>query len=357
MALTAKARRAAQRRGSEVNDVASAYTNPVTGKPLSGKALLAKLFQGESGGRVGAVSSAGARGTGQFMPGTRQAVLKATGGKVDPWRSEDDAARAAVLHLKGKLGHRKGLEGYNPGGGQDYVNYILRQKVGDVGGGKGSKSSPGRRSTGTPPRLVANTTTTPGVDNSALRQSLKLDYLQKRGKPGALLSLATGLGDARDTPATKKTTYDVQGGTQQSSSSAPTGSSGGNPLVESAKRRADKIDKAKVPYKWGGGHGAKVSLKGGVIPMDCSGAVSAVLGINPRVSGQFEKFGSPGAAPGGKGITIYANPEHVLMQIDGRFWGTSKSNPGGGAGWIPASKVSKEYLSRFTVRHMKRSAL
>lgn len=77
-------------------------------------------------------------------------------------------------------------------------------------GGKGGKSSPGRRSTGTP-RLVANTTTTPGVDNSALRQSLKLDYLQKRGKPGALLSLATGLSDARDTPATKKTRYEVKG--------------------------------------------------------------------------------------------------------------------------------------------------
>ena len=66
-------------------------------------------------------------------------------------------------------------------------------------------------------------------------------------------------------------------------------------------------------------------------PLDCSAAVSKVLGIDPRVSGDFERFGSPGRAPKG-GVTIYANKGHVLMEIGGRFWGTSKSNPNGGAG-------------------------
>jgi hypothetical protein len=50
-------------------------------------------------------------------------------------------------------------------------------------------------------------------------------------------------------------------------------------------------------------------------------------------------------------VTIYANAEHVLMEIDGHFWGTSATNPGSGAGWIPREHVTAAYLSRFTVRH------
>ena len=109
--------------------------------------------------------------------------------------------------------------------------------------------------------------------------------------------------------------------------------------------RASKMDKMRKPYLWGGGHGPTPDMNG---PWDCSGAVSAVLGVNPRVSGQFAAWGKPGR---GKHVTIYANAEHVLMEIDGRFFGTSGSNPGGGAGWIPRTAVSKSYLSRFTARH------
>ena len=110
-------------------------------------------------------------------------------------------------------------------------------------------------------------------------------------------------------------------------------------------KRANLIDAAQQPYKWGGGHGAKPTMEG---PWDCSGAVSAVLGVDPRVSGQFARWGAPGR---GKQVTIYANDEHVLMEINGRFFGTSKTNPGGGAGWIPRSAISKQYLARFTARH------
>jgi hypothetical protein len=110
-------------------------------------------------------------------------------------------------------------------------------------------------------------------------------------------------------------------------------------------RRADRIDSKHLPYAWGGGHGGKV--KEGT-PVDCSGAVSEVLGVDPRVSGEFTKWGKGGR---GKNVTIYANGEHVLMEINGHFWGTSNSNPGGGAGWIPRTAISKAYLSRFTARH------
>ncbi len=215
-------------------------------------------------------------------------------------------------------------------------------------------ASPGG-SQGSPGRVVANTTTTPGVDNSALRQQLRLDYLDKRGKdPGALLGLITGIGQARDTAPTTKTTYSIQGGTQQGN--AQPSVDGENPIVARAQRRAEKIDAAKKPYLWGGGHAGKVSLKGGVAPLDCSGAVSAVLGIDPRVASQFKSFGSPGRAPGGRGISIYAADDHVLMEIDGKLFGTSGSNPGGGAGWIKRSDLPKGYLNRFTVRHLSRSA-
>jgi hypothetical protein len=50
-------------------------------------------------------------------------------------------------------------------------------------------------------------------------------------------------------------------------------------------------------------------------------------------------------------VTIYANAKHVLMEINGHFWGTSATNPGGGAGWIPRSAISPQYLRNFTARH------
>jgi hypothetical protein len=117
--------------------------------------------------------------------------------------------------------------------------------------------------------------------------------------------------------------------------------------------RANAIDAKRLPYQWGGGHSGKVDPKHPV-PLDCSGAVSAVLNIDPRVSGDFERWGKPGE---GGVATVYANPKHVLMKIRGRdgqwhFFGTSASNPRGGAGWIPAEKITSDYLKNFTARHV-----
>src|SRR5215831_12717296 len=104
--------------GPLVNGVAKRYG-------LDGTTLLGKLINGESSGRMDAVSSAGARGPAQFMPDVRNSFLKTYG--VDAFRSPGEAVYAATLHLRGKLGHGLGLEGYNPGGGKQYVNYILSQ--------------------------------------------------------------------------------------------------------------------------------------------------------------------------------------------------------------------------------------
>lgn len=110
---------------------------------------------------------------------------------------------------------------------------------------------------------------------------------------------------------------------------------------------ANRLDSQHFPYKWGGGHeSAKVPLE----PVDCSGAVSYVLqqgGVNipSMVSGSLMNAGKPG--PGV--VTVFANPEHTFMRIGGRYFGTSQSNPGGGAGWMPAP--SPAYLASFTQRH------
>lgn len=161
---------------------------------ISGTQLLARLTAGENAGRMGGnPSSAGARGAFQFIPSSRQMMIDQHG--VDPWADADQAARAAVIHLKSWGGG--GLEGYNPGGGQSYVKYILGQRTSGVP--KGSSGGGGGGTT-------TKTTTTPGVDNSGLRKELAYDYFQQRGKPGALLELATGLKDAGDVPAKTTTT-------------------------------------------------------------------------------------------------------------------------------------------------------
>lgn len=127
---------AASRYGGLVNSIAARYRNPVTGKALSGEALLLKLSKGENGFRMGgAPSSAGARGAAQFTPGSRQVAIKKFG--IDPWHSADEALHAAALHLLGKINGSTGLEGYNPGMAS-YPSYILNQKIGSTGGAHGT---------------------------------------------------------------------------------------------------------------------------------------------------------------------------------------------------------------------------
>ena len=89
------------------------------------------------------------------------------------------------------------------------------------------------------------------------------------------------------------------------------------------------------------------------VPVDCSGAVSRGAEDRTRACpASSRNWGKPGDG-GNRGVTIYSNPHHVLMKINGRFFGTSGSNPGGGAGWIPDSAVSGDYLKGFTARHRK----
>lgn len=118
---------------------------------------------------------------------------------------------------------------------------------------------------------------------------------------------------------------------------------------KAAKQAAQQLEKLKLPYVWGGGHNAgNVELGSGV---DCSGAVSYVLqkmGVKLPggvVSGEMGSYLKPG--PGA--VTVFYNPTHTFMRIGNRYFGTSGTNPEGGAGWIEGTP---DDLSKYSVGHV-----
>ena len=109
-----------------------------------------------------------------------------------------------------------------------------------------------------------------------------------------------------------------------------------------------------TPYVYGGGHGAGGGL-------DCSGFVSAVLRSGGYLNGAVttEGFaGQPEIASGpGRYVTIYdrtgcgAN-EHVIININGRFYESGGGSASGGAPFVHQFTPSAAYLSSFnTVLH------
>jgi hypothetical protein len=51
-------------------------------------------------------------------------------------------------------------------------------------------------------------------------------------------------------------------------------------------------------------------------------------------------------------VTLYANSGHVYGKIGNSWWGTSRANPGGGAGWFPGAP-----RAGFAVRHVPEKLL
>ena len=121
---------------------------------------------------------------------------------------------------------------------------------------------------------------------------------------------------------------------------------------------ANSIASHHYNYEWGGGHNPSFAPTTGSghgsgpgTGYDCSGAISAILhtvGIvkTPMVAQDFMTFGQPG--PGGPNdVTIYASSGHVFAKIGNKYFGTSGSNPGGGADWFSTADTSG-----FVVRHV-----
>ena len=108
-------------------------------------------------------------------------------------------------------------------------------------------------------------------------------------------------------------------------------------IIAAANQIADK------PYKYGGGHG-NWNDSG----YDCSGSVSYALhgaGLldSALTSGDFMSWGAAGK---GRWVTIYANPGHVYMVVNGRRFDTTGRDESGSR-WQSRSRSSAGY----TVRH------
>ena len=109
---------------------------------------------------------------------------------------------------------------------------------------------------------------------------------------------------------------------------------------------------AGTPYVYGGGHSGEFVAH--PASLDCSSAVSYVLHAGDLLdtvdaSPALESWGTPGTSDE---LTVYANPGHAWMELDGRPWGTSVGDGGsGGLGWHP--QPSSSYKSKFTARHTK----
>ncbi len=101
---------------------------------------------------------------------------------------------------------------------------------------------------------------------------------------------------------------------------------------------------AKLPYKWGGGHGAWRDNG-----YDCSGSVSfalagAGLPQSPMASGGFMNWGEDGP---GQWITIHAGPGHMYMVVAGLRFDTSGAQ-GAGTRW----QANSRGMGGLQVRHI-----
>lgn len=222
--------------------------------------------QTESNFNPDAVSSAGAFGLTQFMPGT------APGYGVQRGHSHHQVAtqiRGQAKYLA-ELGGRKNLAGAlasyagGPGNPQaSYAKLVLGRsgKYKGIDKGKAPKAKGGRSYSS---KTV--TTRTPGVDNSDARQQLKAAYLANRHDPNALLALAQGLGGAKDVPGTTSTrTVRTKGSGGRTA--APVGKDGiprGKPASGVGNFEGHKVAKWIVPYlKYGRKHGWKGQVTSG----------------------------------------------------------------------------------------------
>lgn len=258
------------------------------------------------------------------------------------WQHATDPYRAAIDFLNqaqqantqggsaGQLAQRVQRSAF-PGRYDQHGSEAARFLAGVQTGSPGSSGS------------TTTTTNTTGLTSDALagRRALLAQFVLGNQKDP--VALAQGIQALNQTQTTTKVR--TTGGSGGGETFAPSGATNS---FRGIFEKAAAINAKHLPYQWGGGHGPTPAKPG--VPLDCSGAVSAVLGVTPRVAAQFKSYGGAGR---GKHVTIWAAKDghHVLMEINGHFWGTSGTNPGGGAGWIPRSAIGPQYLSGFVARH------
>jgi cell wall-associated NlpC family hydrolase len=318
----------------------------------------------ESGFNPHISSPAGAQGIAQIMPAT----ARSWGVNPNhPRAALDAAARHMAQYLRAYHGSwSKALTAYNAGPGavggslpaetRNYIATILRggpdrqgvprQHPGGGGSGPLFGFKPDRVKIGT--KNVLDQRSFHQAQQAALVGQLIASH---RGTDSPLFKsglLSTTAPSAADFMSQRLTSKVIPGGGVKQVGGGGGGPVVGGSAVQRMLKTAEAWDRAKVSYLWGGGHGgiAKPGQR-----VDCSGYVSAILhsaGLlsAPRTSGQLESWGRPGR---GKVVTVWASAGHVLIQIGHRWFATSHSNPGGGAGRI--APPARSYLGAFTPRH------
>lgn len=318
-------------------------------------------------------SPAGAMGIGQIMPDT----AKAWGvDPMDPEAALDAAAKNMAGYVRKFKSYRKALAAYNAG--EDAVQKYggippyaeTRHYVKTILGGINSATYPGQKpktptkqtTDGTTEQpqeisLVSQASPVPQINFSAPAPPPMLDASQHLAGPAgptgqgpqALPATPPAQVQAPELPNVAVPSTEPFSGDSEPTAGAqqtlPTG-------ILKVKRRADQIDAERRKYLYGGGHGTPSKVGDGK-PLDCSSSVSMALGIDTQVSGAFGNWGKPGKGKGKNVVNVYYNGGHVFMEVNGKFWGTSKSNPGGGPGWIPRAQMNAGYIKGFKVRHMR----
>jgi peptidoglycan hydrolase-like protein with peptidoglycan-binding domain len=127
---------------------------------------------------------------------------------------------------------------------------------------------------------------------------------------------------------------------RRGSGSGGGGGGGGGGRVSRIVAAANRI--ARMPYKYGGGHGTYHDSG-----YDCSGSVSYALhyaGLlrTPLDSSGLMSYGLPGP---GRHVTIYANAGHAYMVVDHRRFDTSAIGETGSR-WTSTHRSSSGYAVR-----------
>ena len=206
---------------------------------------------------------------------------------------------------------------------------LKRDGGGNAGGGRRARSATNegsgvaalQRALG----IAADGEFGPGTE-AAVKRYQASRGLEADGIAGPATRDALGLGDG---PALKRGGEGRRGGSSSADAKVAAMIAAGNRI-------------ATTPYVYGGGHGSFQDSG-----YDCSGSVSYVLNAagfldSPLASGGLMSWGEPGE---GKRVTVYSNPGHVYMVIDGRRFDTSGQSAAG-TRWQANDRSTAGYVAR-----------
>ena len=245
--------------------------------------IFQSMINQESHFREGVKSGAGAEDIAQFMPATAKAygVTLGDGHITDDL---DGAAHYIADNLKKTGGnYHKALSIYNSGrpdafrdpsfaGGQTY-NYVknILANAKNFSGGSDHSSGASVSAGGAAAPGATSSFDRAGYDK-ARKLTILGNYLQEKNPNNPLVKLGVATPGALPDKAEFTTTKTPL--TEHITGRGYSGTTAG--LIQTLTDRANTLDSKHFNYQWGGGHDKK--RPAGSVPVDCSGAVSQVLG-------------------------------------------------------------------------------